>query len=295
MGASKYGVRRDRAATLTFTPLQRKHSIYINDAQSLNIEDLEITCWGQPNVDPTIRDHLFVGPNDVRWYINNEDITSALLDELKAKLASIPKEDLEVQYMAGVEGYLETMKLIEESLGVNVSELRQLARELAKQGLPQLLTKFCDRTVGWSGILHPAFYIFRDISISPISLTSVWQRHQTSEGKDPNQTLKEIPLRKLSICQGWSPSGGLSSTDPYSLGQVDYVVTSIYANPLRKPLEEFAERLKQIDAQLEQLRVSYLGPTQDALSEATIEAKNGLDACKSALEDIRTTVLEIRP
>lgn len=293
MAVSRYAIRRDRAETLTFSTLRRRYSLPIHDAQALRLDDVELTCFGQPNFDPMISAELFTGPDDVRWYLNDVDVTSALLEELRSRVAAVPAARLQSQYLEGVEYYLAL--LVDAAVGVDVSALREQARELAKRGLANLLTKFCDRTVGWSGVLHPAFYVYSAIPLEPLSLSAVWQRHLNISKSASPKELRDIPLVHLLVCQRWSPKGGVDKTTGPPLGVVRCSISSLYENPLRKPIEEFAQRLKQLDVQLEELRVSYLGPAQDALSEAGIEAKAGLSACLSAIGDVREMIGKIRP
>ncbi len=295
MATSKYAVRRDMSSTLMFSALRRRHVIPVYDAGALRLEDIELRCFGQPNLDPTIRDHLFTGPDDVRWFLNDVDITSALLQELQEKVSSLPPAELRRSYLEGVEYYLGLLAVLGVGIGVDIDATRRRARELADQGLSSLFTKFCDRTVGWSGLLHPTFYVYQTILVEPLSLTSVWQRHLKSSGISAATALRDLPVKHLQVTQRWTPSGGQEAPENIALGWVSCSISAAYENPLRKPLEEFGQRLKQIDIQLEELRVSYLGPAQDALSEARVEAESGLKACQSAIDEAKGLIAKIRP
>ncbi|MDO8770864.1 MAG: hypothetical protein Q7K57_19580 [Burkholderiaceae bacterium] len=295
MTTSKYAVRRDTSSTLMFSALRRRHVIAVHDATALRLEDIELRCFGQPNLDPTIRDHLFTGPDDVRWFLNDVDITSALLQEMREKVLSLPAAELRRSYLEGVEYYLGLLSVLGVGIGVDVDATRKHARELVDQDLSKLFTKFCDRSVGWSGLLHPTFYVYQTIPIEPLSLTAVWHRHLKDSGSSAPRELRDVPVKHLQVCQRWTPSGGQEAPTNIALGWVSCSLSAAYENPLRKPLEEFAQRLKQIDIQLEGLRVSYLGPAQDALSEARIEAESGLKACQSAIDEAKGLIEKIRP
>lgn len=293
MAAGKYSIRRDQWDTITFTPLRRKHVIFIPDAARL--DDIELSCFGCPNVDPSVRDKIFVGPNNIRWLLNNVDITDALLSVLANGMKSLPPALLKSSYLKGVEDNLALISLVGLTIGVDVEDLRSKAQRFAQEGLEKLMTKFGDRSVGWSGILHPVLYLFHAIPIAPISLSSVWQLHISSAPGQYEKELRALALQQIQITQGLSADGKIDPAEALPFGLLRYGMTSVHENPLKKPLEDIAQRLKQIDVQLEEMRVSYLGPAQDALAQASAEADSGLTACRTSLDDIREMVVNLRP
>lgn len=295
MGISRYAVRRDTSSTLMFSALRRRHVIPIYDAETLRLEDVELQCYGQPNLDPTIQNHLFTGPDDVRWFLNDFDITTALLDEMRQNLSRLTPSEIRQFYLDGVDYYLELLNVLGAGIGIDIDNNRKRAYQLLDEDLNKLFSKFCDRSVGWSGLLHPTFYVYRNIPIEPLSLTSVWQRYLKSSGSSAPKELRDIPVKYLQVTQGWTPAGGHQPPENIALGWVNCSVSAAYENPLRKPLEDFAQRLKQIDIQLEELRVSYLGPAQDALSEARVEAELGLNSCQAAIDEAKAILVKIRP
>lgn len=216
------------------------------------------------------------------------------MNVLSSLLQALPQDKVAARYLAGVEEYLEFCTMLDAASPLDVNKTRAQAKALAQRGLHTALQKFGDRSVGWSGILHPCMYLYRSIDLPRVSLTKVWQEHLKGSPAAGPQELFEIPLSQITVCQGWSPAAGLDLT-AMALGSVEYWLTTAVENPLKKPIEEIASRLKQIDVQLEELRVSYLGPTQDAVAQAGLEAKVGLAACDISLKDIHELMLKIRP
>lgn len=287
MATSRYAVRRDLSGSVEYSTANRVSTVPLFDSMSAELIDVEIKCHAVP--EPTL-----IGANDIRFYLNEHDVTESLLNQISSSLAALPGADLNSEYLRGVENYLMVAEKAAPAFGFDVSAHRKTAQAMTNTGLHTFFNMFCDRTVGWSGILHPALYIYHAIPLPAVSLKDVWDKHRTKAGL-PTQELKDIPLRSISFAQGWSPTNPVVGDLGGTRGKLSYFLSFIVENPLRRPIEEIARRLKDLDRQLEDMRVNYLEPTQDAAQKTAIDAKNGLIGVEKKLQDIETAVTQIRP
>lgn len=291
MATSKYAVKRVYSFVHEFSNFARSCQIPIVSTDRRSLLDGELVFWLTPTLAPTIASHLLTGPEDVRLWLNSHDITAATVAALARQMEKKKPADLKSEYLAGVAETLDLLELAGPAIGIDVASQRVAASSYAESGVSKLMTELGKRTAGWSGLLHPALYLYRYIQLTPISLAEIWKEHQIAS-RLPLTSLADTKLQRLAFTQSVPlVPGPLDNPRGSIRGSLELA----HENPLRPFIEEVATRLREFDRALEDLRINYLDPTAELIGQTSVDAKAGLEGCENSLRDIAAIVSQIRP
>jgi hypothetical protein len=234
-----------------------------------------------------------VGGEGYRFYLNQYDVTASVIAALQALITPIPAAQIAAQYLAGASDYLQFVR----SLRIRDAETANddaTAHAIANtQDWRTLFAKMGDRQVGWSGNLHPIAFLYRYIAIPPLSLKDVWTTHRVTNAALP-ATLSQLPLRTVTFGQGPSFRDGVFDASAALLGgRVVYHIEAQYENPLKKPLELVLKRLKDLNQDVDNIRVQYLEPVFTKIEQVGQDVGRMETSVSTRLQQLTDTVNHI--
>ncbi len=168
---------------ITFVPYNYEYVFPVPQTDRNLVQDLLLSIHGSP---APHHPGAFVGIscNDVRFYADGVDLTASFIQSLKKIISESDQELLKSQYASALTKWLE----LEEKLGAAYGTT-DLAKEkgIAKQfietsPLSDNLNKLGDvKGGGWGGNLHIFNFLYRDISLAPVSLVNVVRMHNATQ------------------------------------------------------------------------------------------------------------------
>lgn len=286
-------VKRIYSGYVDFTPLSREGGIALNASDSLDLLDASLSFYTLPTMAPLIPSAGLIGGENYRFYLNQYDVTTSVIAALQALITPVPRAQISAQYLVGASDYLRLIR----SLRIRDTETaNDEARAQTISNTPDwrtLFAKMGDRQVGWSGNLHPISFIYRYIEIPPLSLKDVWARHRIANPALP-ETLSQLPLRTVSFGQGPSTRDGIFDASTSILGgRLVYQIEAQYENPLKKPLELILKRLKDLNQDVDNIRVQYLEPVFTKIEQVGQDVGKMETSVGNRLQQLTDTVNHI--
>lgn len=286
-------IKRIYSGHVDFTALSRESSIAVNAADSPELLDVALTFYTLPTVAPLTPSAGLIGGENYRFFLNEHDVTQSVVATLQTLISAIPRAQIASQYLTGATDYLHLIR------SLRIRETETAGDEAAARAFsespnwPALVAKMGDRQMGWSGNLHPICFIYRYIELPPISLNTVWERHRRSNPALA-ATLAQLPLRIMTFGQGPSPREGSFDASASTLGgRLVYQLEAQYENPLKKPLELILKRLKELNQEVESLRVQYLEPSLTKIEQIDQDVDKLENSVSTRLQQLIDTVNHI--
>lgn len=288
----KTDIKRTLQGTIDFNSFLREYAPILPTADAEDVQDILLQCYAQPTVIPVPLDQSLVGMEDLRLYIRGVSCTAALINEIARSLAAIDAGQLRAQYRAGAEPFLRYVEQQADDFTFKADTT--YFQNFVKTDLAASFTKLGDRTFGRAGTLHLLNFIYRYISVPPVSLQRVFSAALAAAGK-PEQPLAGIKSSDILFSQGPPPSLEPFSKDFWPRGRLVYSLELIYRNPLADLLKEISAKVTVLRQRIEQQRVQYLAPIKDDLETTNIDFTHRLEGVKTAVEKLDQSVQAINP
>lgn len=277
--------------TIDYSALNRELSIPFHQGELGDLKDVHLEVYARPAVDPLIQGQQLVGGEDYRLYINNENVTQALIEELQASIGSIPHEILKAGYLRGARSLLNYARVLNSPVDEVEADLERANQIAVDEDWSNKLSTLGDRRVGWSGRLHCINYLFRFLPIQPVSMRAVWKRHRDNDREQLPAKLSELGQLVLTLSQGASPSfDQFESAEYIPSGQLYYQLTYHHKNPLEPRLREIASRLRDVSRKLEVQRIEYLTPIKTGVDTANEDISQGNQETRVAIDRLKDAV-----
>lgn len=292
-----YEITKIYTGHVDFNPWCREYRLAVSPFEREGLQDILLTFYASPNVDPWNPSYEFLGGEDYRIYVNEHDVTSALVTELQHHVAAIPPQSLRDSYEAGARAYLRFLHNLdtESKYGQIIAKDEQFIQQyVADPDWPRKFAKLGDRSVGWAGNLHPINFLFAYITVPQLSLQSIWSRFVGSAGKPLPARLADFSPLVITYSQGPAPS--FSDVLPSKFipaGRVVYSCECVYTNPLEPKLREISLRLRSVASYVEGLRTGYLTPIQSDVKVIGDDVRNGNVTVSETLDRLRKVVENI--
>lgn len=277
---------------IDFTPYSREGLIPTDQDRIRKLSDVRLSLFSEPTVAPLLDSQRFVGPIDVRLYINEHDVSTYLREALKEQIRGLPPALVRTQYLAGVQRYLAFVQNFPDPPPVN-DDFATATAYAAMEDWGNAFNSLGDRTLGWSGNLHALNFIFRYIPILPISLAGVWDKYVASAGGNPPEALSEFDRLVVTLSQGTAPSQGAIDTAVTPGGRLHYRLSYFYPNPLEPRLGAIAMELRQLSQNVLALQQNYLDGLSAGLHTVEANFVAHTNATTTALQNLRNTVEQI--
>lgn len=197
---------------ITFVPFNYEYAFPVPQTDRNLVKDLLISIYGSPSAHHP-GNFVGISCNDVRFYVDGIDLTAAFIESLKILLSGLDQAVLKTQYSVALERWLD----LEEKLGAaygttELAKEREIARQFIETTpLSNNLNKLGDvKGGGWGGNLHIFNFLYRDITLPPVSLVEVVARHnatqpmQVEADKIQRLYFSSGPCRLFSMA--WTPS-----------------------------------------------------------------------------------------
>lgn len=282
----------NKSGCIDFTPYSREGVIPTDQDRIRKLNDIRLTLFSEPTLAPLVDAQRFVGPVDVRLYINEYDVTTYLRESLKEQIRGLPPALVRTQYLAGVQRYLSFVQSFADPPPVG-GDLAIATTYAAMADWGNAFNSLGDRTLGWSGNLHALNFIFRFIPILPISLADVWERYVANAGGNPPETLSEFERLVITLSQGMAPSQGAIDPAVIPGGRLHYRLSYLYPNPLEPRLRAIAMELRQLSQIILALQTNYLDGLSAGLHTVEANFVAHTNATTAALQNLRNTVDQI--
>lgn len=197
---------------ITFVPLNYEYAFPVPHTDKNLIQDLLLSLHGSSSPHHPGAS-IGVSCNDIRFYADGIDLTVSFMEILKKLISSSDQKLLKLQYTTALYKWLEMEEKLGGSYGTtDLIKEKEIAKKFIDTSpLSDNLNKLGDvKGGGWGGNLHIFNFLYRDISLPPVSLVDVVNLHNTTQ---PNKVqLKE--MQRLYFSSGpcrlfdttWTPS-----------------------------------------------------------------------------------------
>lgn len=298
---------RTTSFELRFGPLNFEHRVTLPQHQRELMEDVLFELRGHPTTDS----ERLKGPDNIRLYFEEVDVTEAYLDELRALLDLQDQNDLATSYARVLDNWISMARKMGAAYGGDPETDAERAEELkAVRPISSLMDKLGSVSAGYAGYLHLFNFLYSSVDVPPVSARKVITRYNKAAG---SEVLNSASLRVLTISSGscrlfdedWEPS--------HVGGTVMFRADMRYHNELLDRIVDIEQRLEELEEFVEdqlQSILESLGPDGDlqrAISQAraatrTAVEKTGsigrelqsqsaqLDGVKAAAQDLQESV-----
>ena len=252
------------------------------------LEDVLFELRGHPTTDS----ERLKGPDDVRLYFEDVDVTEVYLEELRSLLDLQNQDDLASEYARSLDNWVSMARKLGAAYGGDPEADAERAEELkAVRPVSGLLDRLGNTNAGYAGYLHLFNFLYSDIDVPPVSARKVITRHNTTAGNDE---ISSADLRVLTISSGpcrlfdneWKPS--------HVGGTVMFRADMRYHNELVDRIVDIEQRLEEleefVDEQLQNIHKA-LGPDGDlerAISQARAATRTASDKADSIGRELRS-------
>jgi hypothetical protein len=272
-------IKRSVSSDLSFNTLAPDFEIALPASDFDDLKDALFSLSTRPAFQTAGAVQLLGGVEDLQVTLNASNITAPIVKAFQRALRAKPAKELEDQYHKGVLAWLDRIKV----LGLQWPQFNQdRARALAMTA-PALITamsKLGDRTCGWAGQIHPINYLYREISLPPLSLGDTL----ASIAGDANAL--QIAVQKA----GGLKIGLFQRDANTARGWTQVLLEGIYVNPLADLLEQALAQLEAARKTLEDQRVNYLLPTRDDLNQVKVDLPKGLSNISGSIMAIDASI-----
>jgi hypothetical protein len=279
---------RTTSFELRFGPLNFEHRVTLPRHQRELLEDVLFELRGHPTTDS----ERLKGPNDIRLYFEDVDVTEAYLEELRSLLDLQNQDDLAAAYAKALDNWISMARKLGAAYGGDPEADAERAEELkAIRPISSLMDKLGSVNAGYSGYLHLFNFLYSDVDVPPVSARKVITRYNTAAG---SEVVNSANLRVLTISSGscrlfddaWEPS--------HVGGTVMFRADMRYHNELADRIADIEQRLEEleefIDEQLQAI-LEALGPDGDlqrAISQARAATRTAAEKADSIGRELQS-------
>lgn len=185
---------------ITFVPYNYEYVLPVPQTDRVLVQDVLISIHGSVGTHHP-GSSFGVSCNDIRLYANGVDLTAAYIESLKRLLSAKDQAVLKAEYAGALNNWLE----LEEKLGAaygtpDLAREKEIARQFIETTpLSNNLNKLGDvKGGGWGGNLHMFNFLYRDITLPPVSLIDVVNRHNAT----PQTRVEPKEIQKLCFSSG---------------------------------------------------------------------------------------------
>lgn len=278
-----------KSGSVDFSPYSREATVPTEQDQIRKVTDIRLTLSTEPSLAPLIDTQRFVGPIDVRLYLNEHNVTEYLREGLKDQIRGLPPALVRSQYLNGVQRYIDFVQSFADPPPVG-GDFATATAYASMSDWGDAFNNLGDRTLGWSGNLHVLNYIYRFIPILPISLAEVWDRYVATTGGTLPASLSEFEQLSITFSEGTAPSQGAINTALIPGGRLHYRLSYYYPNPLEPRLRAIAAELRHLSETILALQENYLDELAAGLHTVESNFVAHTNATTTALEDLKNTV-----
>lgn len=285
-------VYRTLAGEAHFTPWYREREVLFHDIAISDLKEIEFRFHIGATIQPPNVGSAFVGAEDIRLYVNEHDVTPDVIAEVQRLVAKVPVDEIKRNYLECVQNYLRFI----EAFGTHNEQVAgdwEFAQNYAESGMwPDKFTSLGDRTIGWSGNLHPLNFLHKLLPTA-LSLSAIWRSYVQRTGLQLPTKLSQLSSLLLTFSSGPCPT--FDAIDPGFVpgGVLRYQFDLATENPLKESLRQIASRIRTLQRSLESVRLNYLDPLQADVQNIETEVTNGNTSLGQALDRLRTTVENI--
>ena len=288
-------VVHNKSGVVDFSPYCREIVVPTDQDKIRKLTDIHLTFFCKPTVSPLTDSQRFLGPVDIRLYINEYDVTEYLRELLAEEIRALPPVLVRTQYLKGVEKYLAFVQSYADpppvtddlDTATQYANMTDWGDAFQTLGLP-------DRTpqnaLGWGGNLHAVNYIYQFIPILPISLGDVWDSFASDTGGNLPESLADFEQLVITTSQGPAPSIETIDTGLIPGGQLHYRLSYGFLNPLAPRLRNIAMELRQLSLTVLALQENYLDELTAGLHTVESNFTAHTAATTTALEELKDTV-----
>jgi len=269
-------------ADFRFHALALEHALYLPSDNLPLLKGAYLTVYGLPQIDSGR------GAHDVHLYLNRRDITTYVRDQLVSQLDAMDARDFSHLYADALRRWLDyraAFGVLPEWLDAQKAQ----ANDLSQRRPAVLLQMLGDRSDGDHGHLSLFNFLYRDLPLSPVDITS--QLTPPDKGRPLELSLSSGPSHRLT--EHWTPE---QSTAQGAI-RIDFLFT--YSDPLdiefaalrddiTNSLRDAGSRLASIAAtqRVLQTRLDTMVARVDDCSQAIGDAAL-VDAIRQAVDDIK--------
>lgn len=262
-------VRTINENAIDFNVVNREIIVPVDSSRLSELNDIRIQLYSSPSVHPIVASALLSNGEDFRLYVNEHNLTHYYVAQIQTNLSMIDHEVIKKQYLTGALAYIKLLpyiQLSEEAILAEKSKAEAIAQD---ENWDLKFSKFGDINTGRSGNLHLCNFVYKYITMEPISLAEVWREYRLNQegGETLPERLKDFEQINLTFSQGPSPTYEDEMPDAgFPTGRLSYIVEQLHTNPLEQPLRQINFQLKGLKKLVENNRINYLMPIK-----ATVE------------------------
>jgi len=254
--------------------------------------DTLLSFYCHPSVHPLVSDQIFIGVEDIRFYVNKVDLSKQVKAELTLLLKQADGEKLRNQYREGVNQYLKYIKPFTSIINLDIDRERAILDSILKKDVTSWMEKLGDRKMGWSGNLHVINYIYKTIDLPPLSLNSILTRYSADKSKAIS--LQQLDSITYTFSEGPASFTGTVNAGPIVLrGRLNFSLEVYFENPVYEELLIIKRSIEAISKNLEGQRVDYLNPIKDDLVSLENDTKLRLKATDESVKMMFESVKKI--
>ena len=293
-------VKQNYSGSIDFDAASREFTIPI--VPNRDLLDATLIFYGVPTMRPGLQAPTMqatatayppLGVADFRIFLNDYDVSSEIINELKRLVALLPREQLRSQYLNGGRAYLQLIQSLGSLNNETSNDVNVLNSIANTNDWPSQFNALGNRTAGWAGNLHPIHFIYRFMTIPPISLSRVWAAYRNAHDVNLPSTLAQLPLVSIAFTEGPPRQFNVDHNTPG--GRIFYNIELHYKNPLQQPLEQILAHVKSLAMSVETIRTQYLEPVLSTAEQVNADLGHMEASLSDRLRQLKDTVSQIAP
>lgn len=282
-------LRTTMASSIFFAPFVYEHTVPVSAQGWDNIQDVVLYLTASPS--PFSASSV----SDIHVYVNGNDLTQSVVREIKKRIGQADQGQVQAQYHAALSNWLEMERKLDGAYPADYAQEREVAHRLSQMNPSEWVMKLGDHSTGWGGCFHIINFLYKEVSIPPMSLTSILADHSLTEGVqlDLNSiapisiTFSSGPCRLFMphAANNWHP------IDSRASGTLKYQIEMSYYTPIQDQLNVVAESVSSTGTLSES--IANIKKTLQSLydrvdrCESNIGDSNNIVALNASLKQIK--------
>lgn len=282
MPTFKTDVKRSINASIHFNAFLNRQALKIPQIDIEDLKEVYISMKSQASVQPLSASKILTGIENLRVYVNGEDLTQLVINNLIRKIRQLPRDRFVREYKTSANIWLDHVN----SIGINWPEIDQdriHADSLDADDLIGMMKKLGDRDSGWSGQIHPFNFLYEGIEIEPLSLRDILSQRSGN----PDALEEEV------IQKGRLDLAFVQEDPMIAGGKLILNIECIYTNPLAELLEHAITELELARRTIEDQRVNYIQPMRDEIDILKENLPLSLASLEDSIKRIEGNIREV--
>jgi hypothetical protein len=285
-------IKREIINTVEFNSLLREHTILIPAYDFYNLQDIHLRFYLLPSFQPFLAGQELSPVKDIRLHINEIDYSVFLFSELASTVQKASINDVKAKYNVAATKWINYLASFGGSYPVNADAQKRILKQLLT--VPSFDDQFVrneNKDYGYQNGLHILNFLYKDINLPNISLKNVLNLKQAKE-KKASTDFTAFDYLKLTFSNGPAPSYEIieDASKYQPRGRLYYSLVFIYNNPFYDLLQIVANKILDVQQNMEEQRVKYLLPLQDLVQKMQIDTEAKLEAYSNLVDKLAKDV-----